>query len=474
MSLCGELSSWNSERHRGMTTIISRRGIIRLGGCSLGMLGLSGLMGRLGLISAMAQSATEYQALVCIFLFGGNDSNNIIVPIDSRYKQYQGIRSNLALSEAELLPIAAADGTPYGLHPKLRELQGLYEAGVGAFVLNVGTLVQPTNRVQYQANVVPVPWDLFAHDQQQIQWQSGIPSLLDRPTGWGGKMADSLTKVGLTGGSLPPNFSVAAEVMGDTVFLTGENTKKITLFPGVPPALSRETGAAGAARDTAMRSLLSFDTGLSLVRATNSIASDAFKTMQLLTSTLAKSPGVPGTFPNSFLGQQLKQVAQIIQVRSEIKASRQIFFCAMVGFDTHFDQLVLQAPLLQQFSQAVDAFYATTAALGVASQVTTFTASDFNRTFQPNSLGGSDHGWGGHHMVVGGAVKGRNVYGQLPELLLNGGDDTDTRGVWIPSISLDQYAATLGGWLGVPVGDLRSVFPNLHNFGIANLGFMDA
>ena len=179
-----------------MTTIISRRGFIRVGGCSIGMLGLSGVIGKLGVINALAQSSPEYQALVCIFLFGGNDSNNLIVPMDARYKQYQDIRNDLALSETELLPIAAADGTGYGLHPKLSELQGLYKAGVAAFVLNVGILVQPTSRVQYQTAGFPLPWNLFAHDQQQIQWQSGVPSLLDRPTGWGGKMADSLTRIG--------------------------------------------------------------------------------------------------------------------------------------------------------------------------------------------------------------------------------------------------------------------------------------
>ena len=257
---------------------------------------------------------------------------------------------------------------------------------------------------------------------------------------------------------MPPSFSVAAQVMGDTVFLTGENTKKITLFPGIPPTLSREPGKAGLARDAAMLSLLSFNAGFSLVQTTNSITSDGLKTMQLLTSTLAKAPAAPGV-PDSFLGRQLQQVAQIIQVRSGLKASRQIFFCAMEGFDTSISSSFM-VPCFQQLSQGIEAFYGATEALGVASQVTTFTASDFNRTCQPNSLGGYDHGWGGHHLVVGGAVK-RNVYGQLPELLLNGGDDTDTRGVWIPSISLDQYAATLGGWLGVPAPDFEVGSPEL-------------
>jgi len=451
-----------------MTTIISRRGFLRLGCCSAATIGITSFMSKFGLMSAFAQSASPYQALVCIFLFGGNDSNNVLIPVDSRYTQYQSIRGNLALAEASLLPIAAVDGTPYGLHPNVPEIQSLYNSKVAAFVLNVGTLVQATDRAQYQTNGVPVPANLFSHADQQIQWQSSIPETFKSSTGWGGRTADVLKTNGVASGSLPAGISVA----GNSLFLTGQNTPPATIIPGAPLGLTGGSGAAAAARNAAMQSLLSFDAGFSLIQASNSAVSNGLQIAATLNSAFAGAPPIGVTFPATGLGAQLQQVAQIIQARSQINATRQIFFCSLGGFDTHSNQLNTQVQLLQQLSQAIDAFYNATVALGVASQVTTFTSSDFNRTFQPNSTGGSDHAWGSHHLVVGGAVKGGDLYGTFPQLALNTGNDANNRGVWIPGIPTDQYGAALASWFGIAPADLATIFPNLANFATPTPAFM--
>jgi len=443
-----------------MTTIISRRGFLRIGCCSVAALGLTGLAGKLGLMSAIAEGATPYQALVCIFLLGGSDSNNVLIPTDSRYAQYQQMRANLALAEASLLPIAASDGTPYGLHPNFPEIQHLYNQKVAAFVTNVGVLVGPTDRAHYLAHSVPVPANLFSHSDQQTQWQSSIPDTIKSTSGWGGRIADVLT----AGGMLPVGVSVA----GNDLFLNGATTSPATIIPGARMGLL----VGNPASKTAFQNLLSFDSGFSLVQASNTKVSSGIQFTQTLNNAFAGAQPLGVTFPNTGLGDQLKQIAQVIQVRTQLNATQQIFFCSLDGFDTHSNELSTQAALLQQLSQAIDAFYHAMVSLGVQNSVTAFTASDFNRTFQPNSTNGSDHAWGNHHLVVGGAVKGGNLYGTFPELALNTGDDANNRGVWIPTISTDQYGATLASWFGISASNIATIFPDLANFTTGNLGFM--
>jgi uncharacterized protein (DUF1501 family) len=446
-----------------MTTIISRRGFLRVGCCTLGAIGAGAMLSKLGLINALA-SATGYQALVCIFLFGGNDSNNTLVPVDSRYATYNTLRANLALAENTLLPITALDGTPYGLHPSLTEIQSLYNQKAAALVMNVGTLVQPITRQQYLSNIVAVPNSLFSHADQQIQWQSSIPQAFNSTSGWGGRAADALKANGVAIGALPTGVSTA----GNDLFLAGQSTTPATVVPGAPLGFQHPDST----RDAALQSLLGFNTGFSLVQAANSSMTDGIAIAGVLNRAFAGAPPLGVTFPNTQLGDQLKQIAQIIQVRAQLNASRQIFFAGIGDFDTHSGQLDRQGPLLQEVSQAIDAFYAATVDLGVDSAVTTFTSSDFSRTFQPNSRDGSDHAWGSHQLVVGGAVKGGDLYGSYPELALNAGDDAVDRGIWIPSTSVDQYGATLASWFGIGAADLTTVFPNLGNFSSKSLGFM--
>jgi uncharacterized protein (DUF1501 family) len=447
----------------------TRRDFMRLACCSAATATLVSGLSKFGLVSALAQGTTDYKALVCIFLFGGNDANNMIAPVDSQYANYQSIRANLALPQASLLPLQIGGQASFGLHPNLLELQDLFNNKKSLAVLaNVGTLVQPTTRQNYQGHV-SLPQNLFSHSDQQNQWQttqlSGLPN-----AGWAGKVADKIQGTFNATSQFPPILSVA----GSTIFSTGITTRPFTMSPGSTPGLNGiDNSAAAQARFLAMQQLLTFDTGISLVQATSAVTGQAVKEVVVLANALKNIPAIQTVFPaNNGLALQLKQVAQVMAARSALGINRQIFFCSIGGFDTHSDQLNSQVGLYTQLSPAMAAFYAATQELGLANQVTTFTLSEFSRTFQPGSNGGTDHAWGGHQLMMGGAVKGNALYGTFPTLALGGPDDTGSNGRWIPSTSVDQYAATLASWFGVSNTDLPAIFPNLANFQTANLGFL--
>jgi uncharacterized protein (DUF1501 family) len=443
---------------------------MRLACCSAATASMVSGLSKFGLVSALAQGTADYKALVCIFLFGGNDANNMIVPIDSAgYANYQSIRANLALSQASLLPLQIGGQANFGLHPSAPELQALFNTNKSLVVLaNVGTLVQPTNRQNYQ-KFQNLPQNLFSHSDQQNQWQTtqlkGMPN-----AGWAGKVADKIAPAFNNGALFPPILSVA----GNTIFSTGDVTRPFTMSAGsTPGAQGFDASAAAQARFLALQQLLTFDTGVSLVQAASSVTGQAIQEGVVLANALKNIPAIQTVFPaKNGLASQLKQVAQVIAARSALNIHRQIFFCSIGGFDTHSDQLGTQAALLTQLSQAMSAFYQSTQELGVASNVTTFTLSEFSRTLQPGSNAGTDHAWGGHQMILGGAVKGNSMYGTFPTIALGGPDDTGSNGRWIPSTSVDQYASTLASWFGVSSTDLPSIFPNLANFTTANLGFL--
>lgn len=428
---------------------------------------MMGGLSKLGLVSALAQGTTDYKALVCIFMFGGNDSNNMLVPTDARYTQYLQARSVLALPQSQLLPLQAGGQSIYGLHPNMPEMQGYFNNQQSlAIVANVGTLVQPTTQATYQA-FQNLPENLFSHSDQQNQWQSA--QLAGTPvSGWAGKLADNVQTFNASA-QFPPILSIS----GSPVFCTGITTRPFSMDPGQPPGLNGfDTSAGSQARYAATQQLLTFDSGLSMVQAANSVTGQAVKFAQVLSTALKNIPPLQTMFPASYLGQQMQQVAQVISARSALGVQRQVFFCAAGGFDTHADQLPQQVQLLSDVSKSMSAFYQATEELGVTNSVTTFTLSEFSRTLEPSSNGGTDHAWGSHQLVLGGAVKGNSIYGTFPTLVLGGPNDADQNGRWIPTTALDQYAATLATWFGVGAANLPSIFPNLANFTTGNLGFL--
>lgn len=451
----------------------SRRKFLRQACCSISTAGLAATLKPFGMMSALAQGgAADYKALVCVFLFGGNDGNNTVVPIENaEYNSYRTVRGGLALTQAELLPITAPSaGRQFGLHPRLPELQSLFSQGRAAVMCNVGTLVEPATRAQYQARSIERPLSLFSHSDQQLQWQASISDELSR-TGWGGRMADRLAYAN-AGATVPMIVSVA----GTQLFQTGSASNPLAIpSTGTFTYSGFTTSAANTARYNAMQELLTIDREPTLVRSAQDVSAQAAANSGLINPIIT---GTTSPVINLFAGQtssisrQLLQVAKLIEARAALGVKRQIFFCSLGGFDTHNNQLYTQGQLFGQLAPALKSFYDATVQLGVAQQVTAFTLSDFGRTFKPASGGGTDHAWGSHHVVIGGAVRGGDFYGRFPTLALNGPDDVSDQGRWIPTTAVDQYAATLATWFGVSATDLPYVLPNINRFGSANLGFM--
>jgi uncharacterized protein (DUF1501 family) len=418
-----------------------------------------------GALNALAQSSGGYKALVCVFLFGGNDANNTLIPFDTTgYGQYSSIRGPLALAQNTLLPLAPTPN--FALNPNLPDIQTLFNNKNAAIVANVGTLVQPLTRAEYLAGQT-APTNLFSHPDQQLEWQNAAQSAATQ-TGWAGRMADVLSASYNQGAQIPMITSVA----GDTLFCNGSATSPVSISPGNVGGASCSEGSECTAREAAAQALLTLDTGISLVQADDSITTNAYAYAKTLSDAVQSISPLQTVFPTSSLGAQLQQIAQIIQVRAALGVQRQIFFASLGNFDTHADQLELQSSLLAETSPALAAFYNATMELNVASDVTTFTMSDFSRTFQPNSNNGSDHAWGSHHIVIGGAVKGGQIYGTYPTLSLGGPDDSGSNGRWVPSTASSQYAATLAQWFGVSAANLPTVLPSIGNFSSNNLGFV--
>ncbi len=446
--------------------IRSRRAFLRDTLASVTALGTAGTLAKFGEINALA-AGSNYQALVCIFLSGGNNGHNTVIPITTaqqNYSLYQAGRQSLAIAPGSLLPIGVGADT-YGLHPSLVEIQSLFNAKRAAILANVGMLVTPTTRASYNLPNAVLPNSLFSHSDQTGQWQTAIPTGLGS-SGWGGRIADQMQSLN-AGAQFPPVTSIS----GCGLFCTGNATLPASVPASGPVQL---TGAINnAARNQAVQQLLTFDNGLQLVQAANGILSRGSNYANTLASLIATSK-INTPFPaENPLADQLLMAAKLIGLRNQLGMTRQIFFCNLGGFDTHSDELATQTLLLGQLSQAVSAFYTATQELLADQQVTTFTASEFGRTLTPNGNGGTDHAWGNHHFIIGSAVKGGTMYGAYPSLALGGPNDTNTRGTLIPTTAVDQYAATMAQWFGVSLGaNMAQVFPNLVNFGSSNLGFL--
>lgn len=422
-----------------------------------------------GTLSALAQSGGGYKALVCIFLYGGNDANNLLVPGDTNgYANYKQLRGALALQPSQLLPLQGQSSLM--LNSMMPNIQSLFNSRAAAFVANVGSLVTPITRAQYLAGSAPSPINLFSHGDQQAMWQTANPTS-SGTTGWAGRIADSMaSSLGVL--KVPTNLSVA----GSAVFGNGAVTSCMCVTPGSAGSQLCDEGPVCSPQSAAAQQLLSFDSGLTLVQADQGITQNALAYNAVMAEAVAAVPRVTVTFPNSTssnsLGAQLRQILQIMSARSELGATRQIFFASLGGFDTHANQLTQHASLLAQLDSALGPFQRAVEDMGLADSVTSFTMSEFSRALQPNTSGGSDHAWGTNLMVFGGAVKGGKVYGSMPELVLGGSDDSGSNGRWIPTTASTQFAATLADWFGVPASDLPTVCPYLSNFTQKNLGFV--
>ncbi|MBY0505411.1 MAG: DUF1501 domain-containing protein [Bryobacteraceae bacterium] len=441
----------------------NRRDFLKKIAC-LGAAGVGSQVTRLGVMNAQAQSTSNYKALVCVFLFGGNDSNNMIVPLDSaRYAQYQTMRTALALPQNALLPAAASS---YGFHPSMTNIQRLYTQNRAAMVLNVGTLVGPTTKTSLQ-NGAQRPRNLGSHDDQTQQWQTSDP--MGGVSGWGGRVNVRIQNQNT--GTIPPGIALNG---GNNVFLSAPGTVPANFSNSSSLGLyAFGNGNASTARRNTLQRVITFDSGMQLVGTANGVLGASIRTAQEFNAALASAPAPTVAFPNTGLANQLSQALRLISVRGSLGMNRQIFFVGVGGYDNHENQLGTHANLLATVDGAINAFFANVEALGLMNNVTLFTESEFNRTGNVNSQNGSDHAWGGHHLVFGGAVN-PGVYGTFPTLVLRGPDDSGERGNWIPTTGLDQYAATFGSWFGVSDADLRLIFPNLSRFTPQKLDFLRA
>jgi uncharacterized protein (DUF1501 family) len=417
--------------------------------------------------AAAATAPGDYKALVCVFLYGGNDYGNTLVPYDAAsHAAYASIRQALATPRDALVATAlptGADGRQMALAPQLGKLKGLWDAGQLAVQLNVGTLVQPTTLAQYKAKSVPLPPKLFSHNDQQSVWQASSPE--GATSGWGGRLGDLFL------GSNGTSTFTCINVSGNAVFMAGKQAVQYQVSTNGAVAVNGITkplyGSLACA--TALRSLITADRTHWMEAELNRVVKRSVDAQVTLGAALAGVPAFGTAFETTSLSSQLLMVAKLIAARQSLGATRQVYFVSLGGFDLH-DQLVTQHPLLMtQVNDALASFHAATVELGVAHQVTTFTASDFGRTLTSNG-DGSDHGWGSHHFVMGGAVKGGRFYGALPLVSVNGPDDVG-QGRLLPTTSVDQLAATLATWMGVPATDLPLVLPQIANYTQRDLGY---
>ncbi|MGE3172592.1 MAG: DUF1501 domain-containing protein [Planctomycetota bacterium] len=452
---------------------IDRRRFLR-GACCLGavpLLGTRPLLGQLSSVHDAALAATPpggpYKALVCVYLAGGHDSFNLLVPrTGADYATYAATRSDLAVPQADILPVTPATptGRDFGLHPAAAALQARFAAGRLAFVANVGTLVQPITRAQYQAGTVQKPRHLFSHSDQTELWESQSAQAAN-DLGWAGRVGDFVLP--LNGGS---PLSPAITIAGSTRMLRGQTVAPYAMRTSGTVSLSGTSGTSGARRLASLQAIDALPHGHAMERGFADLREQAIALDSQIRTALDAAVPMATVFPTTSLGRQLEMVARMIGIRGALGVLRQVFFVRLGGFDTHDNQLTFLPTLLTALGEAVSAFDDAMVELGVDGDVTLFTTSEFGRTLTFNGRG-TDHGWGGVQFALGGAVAGGDIYGAMPDYALGGPDDAGNGRV-IPTLAVEQYAATLASWFGVAPGDLPTVFPRLSVFGAGNLGFV--
>lgn len=458
-----------------MTDDVSRRAFLQRAS-AVSMMGRAApfVMSLAATGEAAAATATDYKALVCVFLYGGNDYANTLVPYDAVQNGiYRSQRANLAFAPAQLDATALnpvtplPDGAQYALAPNLAPLLPIFNAGKMAVMLNLGALVQPTTKAQYRANSVRLPPKLLSHNDQQSFWQSSLPE--GASSGWGGRIGDLLQSGNGTATLTCVNLA------GNAVFLSGRTAVQYSTTSSGPIGLNARNGLQGStAAGNLLKSLISSPGGSHDFMAAHALVGQraldlyALISTQLALAPLTNTPFPAAADPQSSLGAQLQMVAKMISMANELGVKRQVFFVSTGRFDTHDGLSTLHPTLMTNLGNALRAFYDTTVELGVADQVTSFTASDFGRALTANN-DGTDHGWGSMHFVLGGAVKGQRYYGINPVYASNGPDDIG-QGRLVPTMAVDQYAATLASWFGVSAGNLSVAIPNIGNYTGSALG----
>ncbi|GAB4547797.1 MAG: DUF1501 domain-containing protein [Phycisphaerales bacterium] len=464
--------------------LVSRRSFLRHGSCAA--LGLAGLTSQLFSMRAMGamldgKAFTDYRALVCVFLFGGNDSGNTLIPFalgEENYDTYASQRTSLAIPQSTLEPHTIDANGPgsrrFALHPALDGLRDLYNQGNVAILSNVGTLLFPMNRQQYRDGTVPRPPQLFGHNTQQEQWQLSRPDVSDG-LGWGGRIADAVQALGANDSA---TVSMNISLSGNSRFLTGRDVAAYAVSSNGPKTLRLNEAGDRTRAEQALLDMIAIHQDPTHPASTpmSKVIADVTKRShdngQLIDALLQQGTQVTTPTPDNNLARQLAMVARLIEFgRTGLGHQRQIFFVATGGFDTHDNLLEGQAPdqgihagRLREVNDALVYFWQALGDINMRDSVTTFTASDFGRTYRSNG-DGSDHGWGAHHFVMGGnQVDGGKVYGDFPSILLDGPQDSGSRGTFIPTTSVDAYGFELAKWMGVPLSEMDTVFPHIGRF----------
>jgi uncharacterized protein (DUF1501 family) len=437
--------------------MVSRRKIL-IGGARVGMASaMTPLWSQLTSLCAFAErSSSPYRALILVTLLGGNDGNNMLIPMDSiGYRQYAALRSSIALPQQSILPLATqVSGESFGLHPSLKSIADLYHRRQALFVANVGPMSRPATKEQLLERPSLLPASLMDHMVGVAQWESAT-TVTSPTSGWGGRMADFLAA---QSGLLPPVldagpssiFTVGRSVQGITVQTHSESTTPLP--PGINAAI-----LAIANHDVTSPNYL--------VSETAKLQRMAFNEQDLLLQAEAAKGTLRTVFPDTNLGGALRTIAHIVNGRSVIGATRQIFYCNHRGYDTHHAQLATHAANLADLDSCLGALMCALDEMELSDQVLICTHSDFNRTMQANTSGGTDHGWGNHQIILGGGISGGRIAGTMPHLDLGGSSDLASQGIWIPTTSVTQMAAAIGNWMGLTGKQLATVFPDLANFG---------
>ncbi len=454
-----------------------RRNFLKKLAFGIGSTSLLATQTKMQLVSSALAASSDYsnlndhKSLVCVYLAGGNDCFNMLVPYETNaYNKYRAARTGLALARNTLHPLK---GNQQAFHAAMPDLKALYDSDKLGIVTNLGALIEPTTRAAFQNETANLPKELFSHNHQQEFWQTGSTAKSStHPPGWGGRMMDLLASANDKPGE-PALFSVAGNSIWqrglkplDFVLNAENGVNEINAFKNENWPEWRQSRIAAWDKILKLKnsSLLNQHMGGTYLKAQQRIGT--------LIGEIAKAQKITTPYPKeNSLAAQLKMVAKMISIRQSLGMKRQIFFVALGGWDSHGNQLIDHADNLKKLNDALNSFYKTTVELGVADSVTTFTASEFGRSYSING-DGTDHAWAGHNLIMGDAVQGGQIHGTPMDLSINGPDDAEDTGRFIPKHSVDQYGATLAKWMGMTDSDLLDIFPNLHNFDNHDLGFM--